>query len=159
MLAVKAILHPTDFSAQADNAFELALALARDYGARVTLMHVRDLRAAAYGEFAAFPVDPGDDRKALQQKLADMKCAHELEVARFVLGEGDPATEIVDLAKSEGCDVIVMGTHGRRGLGRMLMGSVAEEVVRNAPCPVLTVKSPVGSGVETKAAKTAVCVS
>jgi len=159
MLPVRTIVHPTDFSAQADNAFELALSLARDYGARVTLMHVRDLRTAAYAEFAAFPVDPGDDREALQRKLAEIKCAHELEVAKFVVAEGDPATEIVDLAKSERCDVIVMGTHGRRGLGRLLMGSVAEEVVRNAPCPVLTVKSAVGSGVETKAVKSAVGVS
>ena len=57
-----------------------------------------------------------------------------------VLREGNPAEEIVRLAGERGCDLIVMGTHGRRRLGRLLMGSVAEQVLRRAPCPVLTVK-------------------
>jgi len=56
--------------------------------------------------------------------------------------EGDVATEILRLAQETGSDLIVMGTHGRTGLARLLMGSVAEQVVRKAPCPVLTVKTP-----------------
>jgi nucleotide-binding universal stress UspA family protein len=56
--------------------------------------------------------------------------------------QGDPATEILAAAEKIKCDLIVMGTHGRTGLGRLLMGSVAEQVVRKAPCPVLTVKTP-----------------
>jgi nucleotide-binding universal stress UspA family protein len=58
------------------------------------------------------------------------------------LKEGDPATEILRLAEERKVDVIVMGTHGRTGLGRLLMGSVAEQIVRKAPCPVLTVRLP-----------------
>ena len=56
--------------------------------------------------------------------------------------EGDPATQIVRVAQETRCDLIVLGTHGRTGLGRLLMGSVAEQVLRKAPCPVLTVKTP-----------------
>jgi nucleotide-binding universal stress UspA family protein len=58
------------------------------------------------------------------------------------LAEGDPAAEILHLATDTGCDMIVLGTHGRTGLDRLLMGSVAEQIVRKAPCPVLTVKAP-----------------
>jgi nucleotide-binding universal stress UspA family protein len=58
------------------------------------------------------------------------------------LEEGDPATEICRVANEAGCELIAIGTHGRTGLGRLLMGSVAEQVVRRAPCPVLTVKAP-----------------
>jgi len=59
------------------------------------------------------------------------------------LEQGDATTEILRVAREESADLIVMGTHGRTGLGRLLMGSVAEQVMRRAPCPVLTVKSPV----------------
>jgi nucleotide-binding universal stress UspA family protein len=59
------------------------------------------------------------------------------------LAEGDPAREILRVARETGCDLIVMGTHGWTGLGRLLMGSVAEQVVRKATCPVLTVKTPI----------------
>src|SRR5207247_9050465 len=60
-----------------------------------------------------------------------------------ILLEGDAAKEIVELARDSQCDLIVMGTHGRTGLGRLLMGSVAEQVMRRAPCPVLTIKAPI----------------
>src|SRR5262249_33247405 len=58
------------------------------------------------------------------------------------LAEGDAAAEILRVARETNCDLVVMGTHGRKGLGRLLMGSVAEQVVRKAPCPVLTLKTP-----------------
>jgi hypothetical protein len=61
------------------------------------------------------------------------------------LADGNPSEEILRQARDTGCDLIVMGTHGRRGLGRLLLGSVAEEVMRKAPCPVLTVKLPPSS--------------
>jgi nucleotide-binding universal stress UspA family protein len=158
MLHVKTILHATDFSPQAENAFHLALALARDYGAHVVVTHVREPVAAVYGEFGAFPVDPGEDRANLQEKLAQIKRNNKLEVSEALLAEGDPATEIVSLAKDERCDLIVMGTHGRTGLGRLLMGSVAEQVVRKAHCPVLTIKNPAGRVAETTAVKDGVAV-
>ena len=59
--------------------------------------------------------------------------------------EGDPATEILQFAQQIKCDLIVMGTHGRTGLGRLFLGSVAEQVLRKAPCAVLTVKTPVAA--------------
>jgi len=158
MLAIKTILHPTDFSPQADSAFQVACALARDYGASMLLMHVWDLQAAVSGEFGAFAVAPGEDRKALQDKLDQMKRANEPEVVEAFLTEGDSATEILALAANKKCDLIVMGTHGRTGLGRLLMGSVAEHVVRKAHCPVLTVRTSVPALAETSTAKSPVSV-
>jgi nucleotide-binding universal stress UspA family protein len=140
MLPIRTILHPTDFSPQAEYAYRLASALARDYGARMILMHVKMIPNAAYGEFAALPPEPVESTEHLKQQLMQLKprdCAVE-----YVLTEGVPAEEIVKVAKDKHCDLILMGTHGRSGLGRLLMGSVAELVVRRATCPVLTVKTP-----------------
>ena len=141
MLTIKTILHPTDFSPQAEFAFQLARALARDYGARLILQHVEVAPTAVYGEFGVFNLDPGDVHESLKEKLRRLEPADVAEVNSFLV-RGDPATEIAALARNYPCDVIVMGTHGRSGLGRLLMGSVAEDVVRNAPCPVVTVKAP-----------------
>jgi nucleotide-binding universal stress UspA family protein len=69
---------------------------------------------------------------------------------RYLLVEGNPAAEILSAAREGNCDLIVMGTHGRTGLNRLLMGSVAEEVVRKAPCPVLTVRADVPAGLRSK---------
>jgi nucleotide-binding universal stress UspA family protein len=67
------------------------------------------------------------------------------------LEEGDPVTQILGIAEEESCDLIVMGTQGRTGLGRILMGSVAEQVMRKATCPVLTVKMPEGENTAQRA--------
>jgi nucleotide-binding universal stress UspA family protein len=158
MLTVRTILHPTDFSPQADNAFRLALAVARDYGARIIVTHVREIPAGAYGEYGVMLVDPAEDRRDVQGKLNQVKHKNKSLVSDALLAEGDPAAEIVNLAKEEGCDLIVMGTHGRSGLARLLMGSVAEQVSRQAHCPVLTVKSPAGSVAQTDAAKNPIAV-
>jgi nucleotide-binding universal stress UspA family protein len=146
MLSIKTILHPTDFSPQAEFAFQLARALARDYGAKLILQHVEVLPAAVYGEFGAFNLDPGDVHASLKEKLRRLEPVDVPAVQSFLV-RGDPATEIVALARNYPCDVIVMGTHGRTGLGRLLMGSVAENVVRTAPCPVVTVKAPLAQAV------------
>jgi len=74
-------------------------------------------------------------------KLERVSAPTEVRVERQV-GEGDSAVEILRAAQDLKADLIVMGTHGRTGLGRLLMGSVAEQVVRKAPCPVLTVRTP-----------------
>jgi nucleotide-binding universal stress UspA family protein len=140
MLPINTILHPTDFSPQADYAYRLASALARDHGAHLIIMHVRVVPTVAYGEFAALPPEPEEGLDNLKERLQQMKphgCAVE-----YMLAEGVPAEEIVNIARDKHCDLIVMGTHGRTGLGRLLMGSVAELVVRRAACPVLTVKTP-----------------
>ncbi len=141
MLSIKTILHPTDFSTQADYAFQLACSLARDYGARVVVLHVSAPPVVAYGEAITGLAYESSKDQALEalhritSSDAKVKVEHQLE-------EGDPVAEILRVAREQNCDLIAMGTHGRSALGRLLMGSVAEPVVRKAPCPVLTVKSP-----------------
>lgn len=143
MLPIKTILHPTDFSEPSQAAFELARALARDYQARLIFTHVQAASEVAVGEFGITPPPLEEEVEELQEKLFALEPADEnLPTEHFFL-TGDPATEIVRLATENDCDLIVMGTHGRSGLGRMLMGSVAEQVMRRAPCPVLTIKHPV----------------
>jgi nucleotide-binding universal stress UspA family protein len=140
MLPIRTVLHPTDFSAYSDFAFRLACSLARDYGARLVVVHVVTPPAVAYGEFAVPLELPSEDelRERLQRVQAgDPKIQMEHHLLR-----GDAASEILRVAEETKCDVIVMGTHGRTGLGRLLMGSVAEQVVRKATCPVVTVKAP-----------------
>ncbi len=143
MLPIKTILHPTDFSELAGHAFHMACALARDYGARLIVCHVYQPPPVAYGEFGVTPPPPEDAPESLRERLAHIHPAEEgVDVQHYLL-EGDPADEIIELGRDSQCDLIVMGTHGRTGLGRLLMGSVAERVMRRAPCPVLTIKAPV----------------
>jgi nucleotide-binding universal stress UspA family protein len=143
MLPINNILFPTDFSDRALGAFHVACALARDYQARVTVLHVRELPTAAFAEFGAVPPPELPSRTEVMDKLHEFDPHDECIHMEFLLVDGIPADEIVKAAADYHCDLIVMGTHGRTGLSRLVMGSVAEEVVRKAPCPVLTLKSPV----------------
>jgi len=142
MLPIKTILHPTDFSERATYGFKLACALARDYGARLILCHVHQIPTVVYGEFGAVPPEPEDTVDMLRDMLLRVRPADPSIPVEHHLLEGEPAAEIVHLASDSHSDLIVLGTHGRTGLARLLMGSVAEQVVRRAPCPVLTVKTP-----------------
>ena len=145
MLPIKTILHPTDFSEQAGYGFQMACALARDYGARLIVCHVYQPPPVVYGEFGAAPPPLDETPESLRERLARVRPPEdEVDVQHYLL-EGDAAEEIVELARDSLCDLIVMGTHGRTGLGRLLMGSVAERVMRRAPCPVLTIKAPSGA--------------
>ena len=141
MLPIHTILHPTDFSDCSDSAFRLACALARDYGARLVVLHVAELPAVVAGDgmlMMPYPIDPEPLREQLQQlKPDDPKVPVEHRLV-----EGYPADQILRVAAESNCDLILMGTHGRTALNRLLMGSVAEQVVRKATCPVLTVKTP-----------------
>lgn len=141
MLNIRTILIPTDFSDAADAAFHLACSLARDHGSRLEILHVVTPATVAYTEGVMLP--PTEDIKdELWAKLDTIKPTEaSIELSRHMI-EGEPATEILRVAKETNSDLIVMGTHGRRGLTRLLMGSVAEEVVRKASCPVLTVRVP-----------------
>jgi nucleotide-binding universal stress UspA family protein len=142
MTPVRTILHPTDFSPNSRPAFELACSLARDYGARLVLLHVLSPLTIA-SESGTVTVEPPDTGRAAGEELEALRAdLPGLRVDRF-LRDGAAADEIVRLAGEVGCDLVVMGTHGRTGLRRLLMGSVAEEVARKAPCPVLTLKLPV----------------
>jgi nucleotide-binding universal stress UspA family protein len=134
-------LHPTDFSKQSEFAFQLACSLARDYGAELHIVHVITPPIVAYGE-GVLPVAPENLEEELRQNLNQLRPDDATVRVVHHLWEGEPVDQILHLAKESGCDLIVMGTHGRTGLGRVLMGSVAEGVVRRAPCPVLTIKNP-----------------
>lgn len=136
------ILVPIDFSPYSDAALALATSLARDGGGTLVLAHVEVIPiSAAGGEYLyAIPEPPTEE---LLDKLSHVTPPDSHVAFERRLLAGDPADAIIRLAESENIDLIVMGTHGRRGLSRLLMGSVAEAVVRAAPCPVLTVKQPV----------------
>jgi nucleotide-binding universal stress UspA family protein len=150
MLPIRTILHATDFSERAGDAFQLACVLAQDYDARLIVLHVHEPPPPPIiGEFGYMPPDVGPDRASLRGRLAELRPSDPRIAVEHELCEGDPAAEILRLAQKRQCDLIVMGTHGRTGLDRLLMGSVAEAVLRKAPCPVLTVKAPLAKHVPT----------
>ncbi|MFT7640751.1 MAG: nucleotide-binding universal stress UspA family protein [Pirellulaceae bacterium] len=136
------IVFPTDFSEYSTAALRQATALARNSGATLLIVHVNDdVNAYTDTGFAGYPVASNDAE--LHGWLMEVKPLDERVPYKHKMLHGDPAEEIVKFATEEGADMIVMGTHGRRGLTRLLMGSVAEAVVRKAGCPVLTMKQPV----------------
>lgn len=137
----KTILYPTDFSKPSDAGLQVATALARDTGAKLLIVHVEE-PPAAYGGGEMYYGLPEPDMESLRRMLSEVVPSDTQVSYEHRLVTGDPATEIVRLAKEEDVDLIVMGTHGRTGLRRMLMGSVAEAVVRRAECPVFTLKEP-----------------
>jgi nucleotide-binding universal stress UspA family protein len=155
MTRIETILHPTDFSKNSEHAFQLACSLARDHGARLILLHVQETLIPVATEAGPAPLDLAEERKVLQERLNALRPEDARIDVKHCLVAGGSAEEIISLAQDEGCDLIVMGTHGRTGLCRLLMGSVAEEVLRKAPCPVLTVKSPPQRVAEARARKPA----
>lgn len=134
------ILFPTDFSTAGTTALELATSLARDRGARLLIVHVEE-PPLAYGGGELYYGMEQPDRQELEKMLAEVVPTDPTVGHEHLLMIGSPATAIVQLAEKENAEMIVMPTHGRTGLLRVLMGSVAEEVVRKAKCPVLTVKA------------------
>ena len=135
------ILFPTDFSTLSDAALTHATTLARESGATLLIVHVEE-PPAAYGMGEMYYGIPDPDDTALHEMLHDVVPTDPKVPCEYRLLVGHPADEIVALAEKEKVDLIVMGTHGRTGLTRLLMGSVAELVVRRATCPVITFKAP-----------------
>jgi nucleotide-binding universal stress UspA family protein len=146
MMLIRTILHPTDFSEQAQHAFAAACSLARDHSARLVVLYVRAPSVVAYGELGPIVSDPIQTPADVEASLAALHLPDPGVEVEYRTAEGDPAAEVVRLAGVVGANLIVMGTHGRTGLGRLLMGSVAEAVLRRAPCPVLTLKAPLFEG-------------
>jgi nucleotide-binding universal stress UspA family protein len=142
MLTIRTILHPTDFSDSSAAAFRLACSLAKERGARLLVLHVYP-PPIAHGEVVARR-QPNGFHQQLWDELHSVQPEDPAVTVDYWLREGNPVAEILNLAGDEAADLIVLGTHGRTGLGRLLMGSVAEQVVRGAACPVLTVKVPHG---------------
>jgi nucleotide-binding universal stress UspA family protein len=143
-LEIKTILAPTDFSETSEEAVEVAVEFARRFSAEIVLFHVYQLPAYVFPD-GLMPVAP----ELLQE--VERSIASELDrltvriAARGVqvshaTSMGPTHTEIVRKAETIKADLVVMGTHGRSGISHALMGSVAEKVVRKAPCPVLTVR-------------------
>jgi len=136
---IRVILHPTDFSVDSEAALRVARWLAWHHGARLVILHVAMLEVLVDGTTAA-DVDPRDYRDALDEvkkRVDGPDLKHPIET---ILTRGYTAPGIIETADDLGADLIVMGTHGRTGLSRLLMGSVAEQVLPKANCPVLVFK-------------------
>ncbi len=136
MLAMKKILYPTDLSANARPAFEVACALANHGCGRLVVLHVGQQPLATLGGTPIVPPLPGEyDCQRLEKELKGLRPADAGVAFEHRLEYGDPVAVILRTAREAGADLIVMGTHGRTGLRRLLMGSVAEQVVRRRPAP------------------------
>jgi nucleotide-binding universal stress UspA family protein len=140
----KHILVPTDFSEPSERALGLAVALAGPFDARLTLLHVWTIPNTGYAEALSWPIDDMERvaRTALDDALESTVKQHPATEA--VLLEGKEWKQILEVVKQRGCDLVVMGTHGRRGLPRFVLGSVAEKVVRLSPVPVITLAATKG---------------
>ena len=139
-MKINKIVCPVDFSMPSDAALDLASKLARESGAKMYIVHVEDEASLVHpGLLGGIPPVTWPARQRLNETLptaTEVLFEHDLLL-------GDPATKIVDFAKEKEADLIVMGTHGSSGMVRLLMGSVAENVVRRSPVPVLTLKAEV----------------
>jgi nucleotide-binding universal stress UspA family protein len=132
MFHVRGILYATDFSSYSNQAYFHAVALAEHHEADLTIA------------FVCVPGADLGDKRRWRNQLENIRPANPSIPIHHVFLEGDPAAEIVRHAEDAGLDLIVMGTHGRTGVERLLMGSVAEKVMRAAACSVLVVKLPKG---------------
>ena len=144
-ISLNKILCPYDFSECSKHALKFAIEFTKNFKAKLYLLHVFDTRAFGYGEtIFDISVPTGDTIDTIKTELENSipeEIKQELQVETIAV-PGVPFYEIVKLAKESEMDLIVIGTHGRTGLAHMLLGSVAEKVVRKAPCPVLTVRYP-----------------
>jgi nucleotide-binding universal stress UspA family protein len=134
MTPIRTILYPTDFSPYSNQAYFHAVCLAEAHGASLTFLYVLP------------PNETAADRRRWTEQLEQMRPGNPRIAVNHVLVEGDPAAEITRYAADARIDLIVIGTHGRTGEERLRMGSVAEKVVREAPCSVMVVKLPKRGG-------------
>jgi nucleotide-binding universal stress UspA family protein len=146
MLVLETILVPTDFSEASEAALQYAKGLATAFGSSIHVVHVmEDLLAHAWSAevyVASMPNLREEIEKEAQDRLTAMLSDDDrtrYKVTSAVVA-GNPFLEIIRYAKAHDIDLIVMGTHGRGPIAHMLLGSVAEKVVRKSPCPVLTVR-------------------
>jgi universal stress protein A len=143
MIELNSVMVAVDFSETSKNALAYGKNLARAFGGRLHVLHVADVISTSAAQF--YPEGPGDpEAKAVElgtrQLRTHLIAEGVIDARAEVRVAPDPAEEIVDYAKEIHADVIVVGTHGRTGVSRLIMGSVAEHVVRTSPCPVLVVR-------------------
>ena len=134
------ILCPIDFSDFSRAALEMAAALARESDAELILLHAADT-PMSYVDDDGTETEESEALQEIQKRLDQAPVPGPTPRLRRLLVEGDPGAAIVDVARDERVDLIVISTHGRSGWSRLLMGSTAEYVVRNADCPVLSLRS------------------
>jgi nucleotide-binding universal stress UspA family protein len=146
MTPFRRVLHASDFSGPANVAFRVAVAVAKVHGAELLLVHVLPAPPTLAGGRRSMSLRAHDELVAIARRAADRQLALLLTKARLskvraraFRVHGDPHREILRAARAKEADLIVMGTHGRTGISRLFLGSVAERVVRLASCPVLTV--------------------
>jgi universal stress protein A len=144
-MSTRKILFATDYSQASCDALNYAASLARERGATLLITHVSRLEEYPVGELFDEEPRPSDaeldELSAVTVPDPRVRCDHRLL-------HGDPGRQIVELAKQENVETIVMGTHGRSGLGRLVTGSVAEAVLRDAPCAVIAYRPAVLVAVE-----------
>ena len=144
MIQINSILVAFDFSETSKNALTYGHNVARQFGGRLHVLHVADVIATSAAQF--YPEGPGDpEAKAIELGMKQLRTALAAagigaEAMAEVRVSPSPAPLICEYAKEIHADLIIVGTHGRSGVSRLLMGSVAEHVVRLAPCPVLVVR-------------------
>ncbi len=149
MIAIKTILLPTDGSECSGKALAYALAFAQQFRARVVALHVMDQgwvdqTRRSFGEvrpnvFREAQARREEEARGIVEAVADAGTKLGVAVETRIV-TGTPAEQIVRLAKELPVDLLIMGTHGRTGISHVFLGSVAEKIVRRAPCPVLTVR-------------------
>ena len=142
---IKRILLPTDFSSNSATATKYACELATKFDAELHVLHALEVHLAStpgFGIGLALPQYVPEPRAAAEKALAGVLDPQRVVGRKVVqtVVEGSPKVEIILYARTQAIDLIVMATHGRSGLAHVLIGSVAESVVRTAPCPVLTVR-------------------
>jgi nucleotide-binding universal stress UspA family protein len=148
MIDLNKILVPTDFSKYSEVALAYAAAFAEKFGAEIHLLHVVQDVGVFVPDLvtAAPPMVPSVDQLTAAARSALERIVKENKLDRFPVhlhvSQGTAFYEIIRMAREADADLIILGTHGRTGLKHVLMGSVAEKVVRKAPCPVLTVRHP-----------------
>jgi len=159
MKRFKQILTTSDLSPESFAAVSYAAHLAKSDGAKLTVLHVPHSTSLAYTDFVP-PIDMMNIDTAIEdaarEELQSWVARHLRRVPRVdvVLRSGITHETICEVAKEIGANVIVMSTHGRKGLGHLVLGSVTERVLRDAPCPVLVVKPPESSADQTKRRRT-----
>ncbi len=148
MIRIENILVATDFGEAAESALNYGRELARNFGARLHVLHVVDSTYVWTGvdavgiDSAMMQAEIQDAAREKLRALLNEEDRRELKAVTIVRAERSPAYAIVAYAQESKSDLIIMGTHGRGVMAHLLMGSVAEKVVRIAPCPVLTVRNP-----------------
>jgi nucleotide-binding universal stress UspA family protein len=144
-IAIKHILVPIDFSDCSLDALEYAIPLAKRFEASVTILHVLEWVSVGLDFSVAELAEAATVRKQTESRVLEFAAvirAQGLAAEAVIRGGGAPADFVLACAGERGADMIIMGTHGRRGLSRLFIGSVAEAVLRQTECPVITVKSP-----------------